>query len=635
MISVTDVWIIDSNCLIHLGSMATSNFILDAQKIGEDNSISYFVTPGVNEEVKNVRFQRVNGKPNLLDEMNKILITISVEEDEVRELASLIGEKSSPQDVDLSLMVLANNLSKEGKKVTLVSDDYKMTTTSNKVNLNFETCPPSTFIQRLSDYGNRGLRSRMRSLSRRVRAAEMRYAISRAGQYDIQAKLTWMVDTLLTSKVNSSETVDEENIPEERKLVSALLRTMRGEKVKKSLLNRLGVLPEICEEVCKLDEHLSQLSEKNSVEELVQEYEKASLVFSEVLELTGVKLAPLNEEMAEIAHRAMSGYLYRMESAMGVMARLTGNLSLSRLHLSRALHLATLIDDISAEMRAMYQLGLLSLANDNWQRAAKLFETSDRQSQQIGANRLSHLVLAGIARHLNGDYENALSHISAAEPIVRSDKVEAVEILTTIGNSLLAIDHSGLAIEILDEAMECAIETSTKTNLDQLAELLLLANTAISNEDETRHQGLRQLLDGLNEISQNSKDKFEEKIASIVEKKDELSKPLDETWTEWQPSSKLLDDGELLTVLRIDTAEDGQGLIISHHNELGNIGIWLPKGGIKTAPGNQIKIHDTRIKVVEPTEKLRQTHSIRGLVAIEHTDAISVSVKSSEITDSN
>ena len=65
-----------------------------------------------------------------------------------------------------------------------------------------------------------------------VRAAEMRYAISRAGQYDIQSKLTWMVDSLISSKPAFSEDREELSQSDEAKLVSALIRSIRGERVK-------------------------------------------------------------------------------------------------------------------------------------------------------------------------------------------------------------------------------------------------------------------------------------------------------------------------------------------------------------------------------------------------------------------
>ncbi|HJM41368.1 MAG TPA: hypothetical protein QF514_03990, partial [Candidatus Thalassarchaeaceae archaeon] len=287
------VWVVDSNCFIHIGSMAPEGFIDDLKKILQNESASLHVTPGVHDEVRNVRFQRWHGKPNLLDEMRDLLLTINVEEDEVRALAEKIGEKASPQDVDLSLMILAAKLVQEGREVTLVSDDFKMTTTGDKVNMTFETCPPSTFLQRLGDSGSKGQRTRLRSLSRRVRAAEMRYAISRAGQYDVQAKLTWMVDSLLASKLALSDDTEDSSISDERKMVAALIRSIRGENVKKSTLNKLGTLPEICAPVSKLDEHLSSLSSDGSSNDIAQEYENTASALAGVLESTGFELAPL------------------------------------------------------------------------------------------------------------------------------------------------------------------------------------------------------------------------------------------------------------------------------------------------------------------------------------------------------
>ena len=327
---MADVWVVDSNCFIHVGSMAPNGFLSDLKNILTNDDSALYVTPGVHGEIKTVRFQRWKGQPNLLDEFREILVTVAVDEAEVRALAQHIGEKASPQDVDLSLMILGSKLAHEGHKVTLVSDDYKMTTTGEKANLNFETCPPSTFLQRLADSGNTGQRTRMRSLSRRVRAAEMRYAISRAGQYDVQAKLTWMVDSLLSSRITLAEESEEVVNVDEGKLISGLIRSIRGEKVKKSVLNKLGSLPEICAHVAKLDEHLSSMLTDGSSEDLKRAYESSIELQSEILEVTGLGLAPLGEEMAELAHRAMSGSLYRMESALGMLSKMSGNLKLSK-----------------------------------------------------------------------------------------------------------------------------------------------------------------------------------------------------------------------------------------------------------------------------------------------------------------
>ena len=112
-----------------------------------------------------------------------------------------------------------------------------------------------------------------------------------------------------------------------------------------------------------------------------------------------------------------------------------------------------------------------------------------------------------------------------------------------------------------------------------------------------------------------------------------MSKPLDETWNEWQPATRLLPDDSPLTVLRIDADDAGRNLVISHHAELGAIGLWLPEGGIQASPGNQIQIQDSRVKVAPPTDILRDVHNIRGVVAIEDAAALSFIVRTDEILD--
>lgn len=628
---MTNLWVVDSNCFIHLGSMAPEGFLSDIKDILNKQSSGIYVTPGVHGEVKTVRFQRWKGSPNLLEKMTDILKTISVDEAEIRALASHIGEKASPQDVDLSLMILASKLSHEGNKVTLVSDDYKMTTTGEKANLNFETCPPSTFLQRLADFGSKNQRTRLRSLSRRVRAAEMRYAISRAGQYDIQAKLTWMVDSLLSTKVVVPEQEESSGEVDEKKLISGLIRTTRSQQVKKSILNKLGNLPEICSVVSKIDEHLQTLSEEGKSDNISQSYESCVVVLSEVLESTGIGLSPLGEEMAEIAHRAMAGPLYRMESAMAMLAKLLGEFTLSRLHLSRALAYATLIDDESAEMRAMHQLGLLALSAQNWERASSLFETADRQGQMVGDNRIANLVLSGISRHLSGDTESAENLISNARDIISKNKILASTVLYEVGQSLQAIDRPGLALEIFDEAMECAIELNLNNELENIAEAIIMANAALSETEQTHFEGLRDLLDTLNTISEEKADEFESKIIDIEEKVEEISQPLKESWKEWQDSNNLIPEGSELTVLRVETDEENRTLIVTHHPEIGPVGIWLPDGGVKAASGNLIEIGQTRIKVAPPTEELSKAHNVRAILAIEKPECLHIKAQTDNL----
>ncbi len=617
---MTQTWVVDSNCFIHLGSMAPNSFVKDATKILKNNSQTLFVTPGVHEEIRNVRFQRWSKKPKVLDEFESLLTTIAIDDGQIRGLGQKIGEKASPQDVDLSLMVLASQLQREGREVILVTDDFKMTTSGEKANLGYTTCPPSTFIQRLAAQSSSKYKGRMKSLSRRVRAAEMRYAISRVHQYDIQAKLTWMVDSLIEDRPRSQK--PSLTSPSEVNLKRALQRALAGEKIKGSHLKKLGSLPDICKPILSLDTHLSQLTANNSSEHLREAYEGTLLLLSEVLEAIGLDLAPLDESSAELAHGALSGYLYRTETALGLMAKMSGKRETARLHLSRALQSATLIDDSFAEMHAVYQLGLLAIASEKWDRSARLFETADRQAQLISASRLPYLVCAGISRHLMGDTEVAHQHIHSANEIISDDKKVASSQLMTLGEALLAIDQPGLALEVLDEAMECALPNNSQEQLETLSEHLLMANAAMTQTDMLQHEGLRSLLDGLNQLSEEEAEVFAKKIQVIEQRADEHNQPFEDTWKDWQPSSKLIPKQATLKVVRAEVDGNEDTLVVVHHPELGSIGLWLPEGEWNVSSGHLLSFANTRVKLALPTAELQERHSIRGLVAVEDTSQL-------------
>ena len=610
-------WVVDSNCFIHMGSMAQDNLIEDLRKSIPEG---IFVTPGVHNEVRTVRFQRWKNKPNLLDKMKPILTTIAVDDDQIKGLASQIGERAAPQDVDLSLMVLASKLSREGRDVTLVTDDFKMTTTSQKVNLGFNTCPPSTFLQRLSETGPNACKSRFRSLSRRTRAAEMRYAISRVNEYDIQAKLTWMVDSLIENKPQIKPTEPAQEKSSEQKLIRALRKFLLGGEPKKSHMGKLGSLPQICLPVSELDSYLSDISNNNAVV-VDKAYEIGIEKVSSVLERVGLGLAPLDEERAEIAHRAMAGHMYRMESCLAMLAKMNGDMMVARLHLSRALHYATLVDDVNAEMLATNQLGLLALVRNKWNRAADLFETADRQAQTTKNPRLNYVVCAGMARFLDGDKDLAGKHLVTAQSLVGEDIRKAGHELFNLGKTMLAMDEAGLAIEVLDEAMECAIDCNDDNLTENLAEYLILANNALTDSESEQYIGLRKYLDDINTIDQSSATKFDDKISEIADQVQIISQPLDSS-SDWVEASEIFPSRARFSVLRQLSMGSDETLVVAQHSELGIIGFWLPNSDHQVSAGQNIIIKGTKVKVANPPDNLRSQHNISSLVALEDSDKI-------------
>ena len=611
-IMLPSAWVVDSNCFIHLGSHGYPEVVKDLSAACKQMGAQLHVTTGVHDEVSTVRMQKWKGKPRLLDAMKDVLITSSIPGDQVKGLAQRIGESASPQDVDLSLMVLATRMAGSGEEVVLVSDDYKMTTTGQRVHLPFKTCPPSTFIQRLSELGPKSTRPRLRSLSRRVRSEEMRYAISRAGQYDVQSKLTWMIDSLLQSKAPPPPVA--EGATDDSSLVTALRRHMAGERVKKSRLNALGNLTEICAPVQDL------LSTPRD--------ELASAMEVTMVNL-GIGLAPVKEDLGTIAHRAVAPILSRVEAALGLMAKESGDHSTARRNLVRSLHYATLVDDDEAEMNALFHLGLADLASELFQRSAELFEAAAAEAARLKTSEARMVLAAAISRQLQGDEEAASKHVSHAHSLVEGNESEAAIELENLGESLLAIGRPVLAIEVLDEALECATEVGNAELAMRLTESIARSQAAMTGDDDVQLHRMKSLLDKVNAIGGSAAENFAAELKALEERRTWQEEPLDEVWNDWQPSSALIPEGSL-EVLRGVKQEDAT-LLICYSPDLGNLGLWLPDSDIEANDASRHEIvMDTRVKVAHPPESLKREHKVRGIVALE--DASSLVIRPVEST---
>ncbi|MGB1680636.1 MAG: hypothetical protein ACPHDS_04845, partial [Candidatus Thalassarchaeaceae archaeon] len=419
----SNTWVVDSNAFIHLGNLAGDELVSDLAKCLKGDGGRLHVTSGVHGEVRNVRFKTWKGRPNLLEALKDLLFTSEVSEGEIRNVAATIGERAAPQDVDLSLMILAARFDQEGKKVTLVTDDFKMTTTKEKAGFGFETCPPSTFLFRLSEAVKGAPSSRMRTLSRRVRSAEMRYAISRAAEYDVQSKLTWLVDSLLTNRPGlPSPSEDDERKDEAGTMVRTLQRILRGEKVKASRRKKLGRLPEICHPASEIDPALGAILELKEVTDLPGIYSDLAELSTSCQESIGLGLSSVDDSISGVAHRAVAGPLSRMETVLGMLSGLLGRSESARLHLSRSLYLSSLSLDDVAELRTLHQLGLLSLSTESNQKAAELFEKASQMAVERGVPNLRHLIAAALSRFLSGEEEMASSQLKQAREQIKGDK---------------------------------------------------------------------------------------------------------------------------------------------------------------------------------------------------------------------
>ena len=606
-------YVVDSNCFIHMGAMGATTLLNDLKSCLK----TMHVTDGVHGEIRTVRFQRWKQRPNLLEQVKPLLTTHSVDEGQIRGLASKIGERASPQDVDLSLMVLSSSLQRDGHDVLLVTDDFKMAKATEEHQLAGEVCPPSTFFERIAKSAKGKHASELRRLGRRIRAAEMQYAISRRNEYDVQAKITWMVDSLLsTAPAKAKAVVNQANEGQSVDYLHQLGRHLSGEDIKTSHRKKLKPLFESCREMLRLEEHVLNLKQRLSDESLEVVISETQELMAEVLEDSGIDLAPLNRELVDVAHRFSSRILVRSEMALAIMKRMKGDAVGSHQHLANALFQATHVDDDPIEARILARLSVLALSTNKFEKAVRLSSAAiGLEALNESMNLKQHVVLS-MAQFLNGeDYDGTISKVQG---MVQADHNVAMQALTELGESFLALNRPDFAIELFDEAMECS---SADGNIDEhLGELVLLAHRAMEDDDDVEVDGLRRVLDQIHEQTTQQQQAVEQTVEDIS-KRQEQESPV-EVSTDWQSSDVLLDDERPLYISAVVGEAAEEQLIVAQHPSLGTIGIWMPSTIQAPQPGAKITLSNSRVKVAQAPEKLAELHSLKALVAIENPEGL-------------
>lgn len=606
-------YVVDSNCFIHMGGMASTTILNDLKSALK----TMHVSKGVHGEIQNVRYQRWKQKPNLLNHIKPILTTHEVSDDQIRGLGAKIGERASPQDVDLSLMVLAHDLQRDGHHVVLVTDDFKMAKATEEHQLANEVCPPSTFFERLSTKAKGKHASELRRLGRRIRAAEMQYAISRRSEYDVQAKITWMVDSLLSSApAKQTQPSAKSNGESKVNLLNELHRMINGEDIKTSVRKKLTPLRESCQTMMELEQHVAQLKQKLSTESLDEIIAETQALIADCLENAGIDLAPLERELVDVAHRFHSRILVRAEMALAIMKRMKGDAVGAHLHLSTALFQATHVDEDTIEARILARLAVLALSTNKFEKAIRLSSSSLGLGTLSLPMKLKQHIVQAIAQYLTeGSPSDALTK---AQQMVGEDVEMAAQALTELGESFLALNRPDFAIELFDEALECV--SSEQRMSEELGELILLAYRAMEDDDDSEIEGLRQVLDQIHQQTVEQEKQVEEVVEQISKRQEDLSEMVYSN--DWQDSSVVLNDERPLYISNVVGDASEEQLILAQHPSLGSVGIWLPAKADAPQPGARITLTNGRVKIAEPPKDISDSYAIRALIAIEYPDSL-------------
>ena len=193
---MTELHVMDANFFISLAQTRERDAMERVLELADGIGWEMHVTEPILEEVKYVRCK---GSMLTASKLAKRMMKVHPADDKT--IASfrseLGGGHRAPQSPDLSLMVLADSLARSGTTVRLVSDDFKISTSSRELGEPYAVISPSVFLFSLSRELKGEDRKHVRHLYKKVRHGEMEYVLSRADMYNIEDKLTWLMDNLL------------------------------------------------------------------------------------------------------------------------------------------------------------------------------------------------------------------------------------------------------------------------------------------------------------------------------------------------------------------------------------------------------------------------------------------------------
>lgn len=601
------------------------------------------VTEPILEEV---RYVRCKGSKVTAAQLCRRLTTVHpADEDAIASVRmQLGGAQRAPQAPDLSLMVLADGLARSGATVRLVSDDFKISTSSRELGEPYAVISPSVFLFSLSRELRGDDRKLVRSLYKKVRHGEMEYVLSRADMYNVEDKLTWLMDNLLqevTAPVAGPAPVPAGVVGaptlvtgdgEEGADWDALVRHLRGERVRKGHIKAFGpIIPHLepLKEMPDILGEVQRMAEAGDLEGALRFCHRELSDLKSELQLAVADLGPADGRKVLRAYAEMLPHLEMVTALLHINL---GEVVDCEDHLDNVALLALAAGLVGTVVEANYLEALVHAYREAYEDALDQFRLSCRLSRMAKDEGTILRSLIGIAvmQLLAEDREDAERTMSRVNDMVEADPGTGSVALEEFGDHFTNFGATHLASGFYHEALECAVEAQMAQDIERLMGKVRRARLSMGLEDRELARDLVELIDMANDIQDRElAEYFEELDAELAREVELMDRPLEGTFDDWSPVSRLPNPLEdWLDIVRADALPKGEGsIMVCYCPQVGNVGLLLADPvslpGIEHA---RIRLlPSSQVKLVEAPEPFRSGYRLRALVVLREGDMYELS----------
>jgi len=629
-------YIFDANFFISINQVYRKPIIGAIAKAVDDQGAKPHVTHLILGEIGTLRY---DNRKKVADNVTKFFDVAHIDNLQIEALESKVGKERSPQHPDLSLMVLANKLGKNEDTV-LVSDDFKIHTTQVRYNLRFKVISPSAFLLDVSNSAeDKDLRKTFRRLYRQVRRKEMEYMLSRRDTYNVEPKLTWLIDNLLGSGPGVSTRASKQPrvVPITDRLeldLAPIYRHIDGEKVRSSKLTPFeNIMP-----------YIDFLKESKGVEEEVRLHVDQG-EFKGALQVVRTASSRLSRKLQEASmfvdvmdglklRQVFAHYLAHYNFMQAFLSLSIGKVLNAEEYLDSAGFCALVTKDNDDIVKASYIKSLLYFNMEEFGEATEQFGTTERIARTLGMHETEFWAVFGksISMFLMGDEDGAEVSMIDVHNMVEEFGRETTHALLTFADHLQNFGRAEVAIAVYSEALESALEWGQTDMMHTISESMKHCTATLAHVGAVLDSNLSHLIDKAHDLCEECQEAYFKEVQDIVLQEAEILKPLDLKVKEWTMGKDLPNvyRGWMEVVRFIpmrdisDKASIKHTLVLGYVPEVGNLGIYL-KGTRDHSNLERYMVRlgdDGTFKVLDAPEHYRRRYGVRGVVGVKDSTKI-------------
>jgi|GEM_PF-5985825 len=627
--TVANYYIFDSNFFINLHEVLQEPIFEMISKSLHDLDGTAYVTDKVLDEIKTLRYDRSR---TVNDELIRFFKVEKIDPDQVDALEARIGKERSPQKTDLSLMVLSDRLGRDGTSL-LISDDYKIHTTQEQFGLHFKVMSPSAFFLDASNKVTEGFsRSTYRRLYRQIRRKEMEYMLSRRDTYNLEPKISWLVDNLLGTG-SDAQSEDQSRIvsvtENEEVDLAPVYRYVDGEKVRPAKLAPFkGILPHLdfLKETKGTDEEVRILVDNGEFKDALQVVHTASSRLRRHLQEAAIKIDQTDGLKLK---QIFAHFLAHYDFMMGFLSLSEGNLLLAEECLDEAAFCALITRDNDDIVKASYIKALIYFSMEDYNEAREQFTTTERLARTLGILDMEFRGAFGksITAFLTGRKDIADEAIKDVHKMIEEMGMDGTEALMVFADQLYNFGRAAVALAVYNDALESALEWGQADMLQHIEEAIEECHITLKDHGILTNIDLERLIDKANDMAVTCRDAYFKEILTIAQKEVDEMQPLTVQVSDWTTGKDLpaIYKGwfEVVRFVPVREPSDGEQtsdimhtLVLGHIHGVGTLGIYMKGSEAHTGVERfMARLKDEgEFKILDAPANYRRRYGVRGVV---------------------